>query len=123
MTRENKLALIVGFSLILVVAILITDHLSPAQNERIAQIIDGPSALGVQPLPPTGDAPTSRSTENPALAEQSDQRSRSALENILPLRPSTANRICCARPPRCTSVTPRRPVGFYNTRMHTISDT
>lgn len=38
MTRENKLALIIGFSLILVVAILITDHLSPAQNQRVADL-------------------------------------------------------------------------------------
>ncbi|MFG0330807.1 MAG: LysM peptidoglycan-binding domain-containing protein [Phycisphaerales bacterium] len=38
MTRENKLALIIGFSLILVVAILITDHLSPAQNGQVADL-------------------------------------------------------------------------------------
>ncbi len=45
MTRENKLALIVGFSLLLVVAILLADHLSPAQQEEMASL---------QPLP--GDA-------------------------------------------------------------------
>lgn len=38
MTRENKLALIVGFSLLLVVAILLADHLSPAQQEEMARL-------------------------------------------------------------------------------------
>ncbi len=38
MTRENKLALIIGFSLILVVAILITDHFSPAQKAEFANL-------------------------------------------------------------------------------------
>ncbi len=42
MTRDHKLALIVGFSLILVVAVLITDHLSPGTNDRFAP-------LGVDP--------------------------------------------------------------------------
>lgn len=38
MTRENKLALIIGFSLLLVVAVLLADHLSPAQQERLATL-------------------------------------------------------------------------------------
>jgi LysM repeat protein len=33
--RENKLALIIGFTLILVVGVLISDHLSRAQSERL----------------------------------------------------------------------------------------
>lgn len=57
MTRENKLALIVGFSLLLVVAILLADHLSPAQQEEMARLeptssegplVQLPSGLGDQ---------------------------------------------------------------------------
>lgn len=33
--RENKLALIVGFSVLLVVAVLVSDHLSQARNEQV----------------------------------------------------------------------------------------
>lgn len=35
MRRENKLALIVGFSVLLVVAVLVSDHLSQARNEQV----------------------------------------------------------------------------------------
>lgn len=45
MTRENKLALIVGFSLLLVVAVLLADHLSPAQRDQLANL-DAPSNAG-----------------------------------------------------------------------------
>lgn len=38
MTREHKLALIVGFSLILLVGVLISDHLSRARQARIAPV-------------------------------------------------------------------------------------
>lgn len=39
MTRENKLALIISFSLVLVVAILVTDHLSPAHNDQLSTLV------------------------------------------------------------------------------------
>lgn len=44
MTREQKLALIIGFSLILAVGVLISDHLSRAQSDPIVadQAIDQP---------------------------------------------------------------------------------
>ncbi len=45
MTRENKLALIVGFSLLLVVAVLLADHLSPAQRDQLANL-EGASDAG-----------------------------------------------------------------------------
>ncbi len=50
MTRENKLALIIGFSLMLVVAILITDHFSPAQGSHIADL-GNPANVPEQSLP------------------------------------------------------------------------
>jgi nucleoid-associated protein YgaU len=39
MTRENKVALVVGFALVLFVGILVSDHLSKAQTQRSAQFI------------------------------------------------------------------------------------
>jgi nucleoid-associated protein YgaU len=44
--RENKLALIVGFSVLLVVAVLVSDHLSQAQQD---EVVDGLDILS--PLP------------------------------------------------------------------------
>ena len=38
MTRENKLALVVGFALILVVGILISDHFSTARSQKSAEL-------------------------------------------------------------------------------------
>lgn len=55
MTRENKLALIVGFSLLLVVAILLADHLSPAQQEELASLQPQPGDAGDVFLPPGAD--------------------------------------------------------------------
>jgi nucleoid-associated protein YgaU len=45
MNRENKLALVVGFGLILLVGILISDHFSAAQTQKPAAL-----ALAVEPL-------------------------------------------------------------------------
>lgn len=59
-TREHKLALIIGFSLILLVAILISDHLSRARRSRVdevrpteALLAEGVRAV-VEPLAPVG---------------------------------------------------------------------
>jgi len=41
MTRENKLALVVGFALILLVGILISDHFSVARNQASADLSGG----------------------------------------------------------------------------------
>ncbi len=38
MTRENKVALVVGFALVLFVGILVSDHLSKAQTQRSANL-------------------------------------------------------------------------------------
>ncbi|MFK7959019.1 MAG: LysM peptidoglycan-binding domain-containing protein [Phycisphaerales bacterium] len=43
MTRENKLALVVGFGLILLVGILVSDHFSPARTDAAANLSDGPA--------------------------------------------------------------------------------
>ena len=39
MTRENKVALVVGFALVLFVGILVSDHLSKAQTQRSAILV------------------------------------------------------------------------------------
>lgn len=47
MTREHKLALIIGFSLVLVVGVLISDHFSRARVDQMATVTeDGPSNFG-----------------------------------------------------------------------------
>jgi nucleoid-associated protein YgaU len=48
-TREQKLALIVGFTLVLVVGILISDHLSPASTDRPLEALAFRSPLGELP--------------------------------------------------------------------------
>jgi Tfp pilus assembly protein FimV len=88
MTRENKLALVVGFGLILIVGILISDHFSAARRQespQLAQAVDplaeetrwdDPDLIAVRPEPaasegglvidPAVHAPTSATTP-PAL--------------------------------------------------------
>ena len=57
MTRENKLALVVGFALILVVGILISDHFSTARAQAFAdlQAAEDPLAEGRPPDAPLLD--------------------------------------------------------------------
>jgi nucleoid-associated protein YgaU len=64
-TRELKIALIVGFSLVLVVAVLVSDHLSKASRAHLAQ------AESVAPLP-THLIPTDpiRTAEQTALQSE-----------------------------------------------------
>ena len=50
MTRELKLALIVGFALVLVVTVLISDHLSHARQTRIADLPQDPVKM-TEPAP------------------------------------------------------------------------
>jgi nucleoid-associated protein YgaU len=54
-TREHKLALIVGFSLILLVGVLISDHLSRARQAKIASV--GTSETGSVVVPPAAGDP------------------------------------------------------------------
>ncbi len=78
MTRENKLALIVGFSLLLVVAILLADHLSPAQQGELARLeetsspsplVQLPSGMGDQYRRQFGESAAATSFDAPANRE------------------------------------------------------
>lgn len=51
-TREQKLALIVGFSLILFVGVLISDHLSSARKASIAKVEAEPVPASPMPMAP-----------------------------------------------------------------------
>jgi len=48
MTRENKIALVVGFALILVVGILVSDHFSVAQTQQSAELLPAHDPLSGQ---------------------------------------------------------------------------
>jgi len=57
MTREHKLALIVGFALVLVVGVLISDHLSRARTTDVADADSGPPAPSLAESPGFGREP------------------------------------------------------------------
>ncbi len=84
MTRENKLALIVGFSLLLVVAVLLADHLSPAQQDRLATL-DTPAGDG-----PTINLPAGQATHRQFGSAQDDEPQRADRRTILIDPPTTA---------------------------------
>lgn len=82
MTREHKIALIIGFSLILVVAILISDHLSRARRTRVDQVqptevlLAEGSLIPADPLAPVSPltaAPTNAAPPNAAPAATQHQ--------------------------------------------------
>lgn len=79
MTRENKLALIIGFSLILVVAILLADHLSPAQQSEMnaldSMFADSPSIA----LP---SSQTDRAQSDPIESNRSPRRTIMDLDEM-----------------------------------------
>jgi nucleoid-associated protein YgaU len=82
-TREQKLALIVGFSLILFVGVLISDHLSSARKAKIAKVEPetATAPLTVAQIPPPGPAPESHAAA-PAIRD-------AALDLIIPPSPTT----------------------------------
>ena len=48
MTRENKVALVIGFALVLFAGILVSDHLSNANSEQLADLLPSePIAAGI----------------------------------------------------------------------------
>lgn len=62
MTRESKLALIVGFGLILFVGILVSDHFSSGQRQEAAHLLaqrgaarTGGGPISIEPLPTAAD--------------------------------------------------------------------
>lgn len=71
MTREHKLALIVGFSLVLVVGILISDHLSPASLDEPLETLSFKLPLA-EPEPFVVTSPRQPTTE-PLPREESRQ--------------------------------------------------
>lgn len=69
MTRELKLALILGSSLVLVVGVLISDHLSGARDARIARVDPPLVAAPVEQMPPlTAGSPRTSPQAEPAVA-------------------------------------------------------
>ena len=54
MTRESKLALVLGFSLMLFVLILVSDHMAARNAPVVATNIDKRPDVGVPPLPGPG---------------------------------------------------------------------
>jgi nucleoid-associated protein YgaU len=81
MTRENKLALVVGFGLILFVGILISDHFSTVRNQQVANLHKPPLEPVINPasdarvydlLPPTPAVNTTSmaNAQDPVRPEQ-----------------------------------------------------
>lgn len=112
MTRENKLALVVGFGLILFVGILISDHFSVARNQASANLtspritdplMPGPHtrnepdliALKPEPAPPT-TAPLLQPGQpavNPStMASDTTGGQRQPIESMSPEQRSMINR-------------------------------
>ncbi len=54
MTRESKLALVLGFSLMLFVLILVSDHMAARNPMVVASNTTPRQAIGVPPIPPPG---------------------------------------------------------------------
>ena len=71
MTRENKLALVVGFGLMLLVGILVSDHFSAAQT---AEAEDVSAHLNQRHIPPIA----SRTSEQPAVIPASNVKATTA---------------------------------------------
>ncbi|MAY74748.1 MAG: hypothetical protein CMJ31_08575 [Phycisphaerae bacterium] len=71
MSREQRLALVAGFAVFLVVAVLISDHLSRARDAEIADgsMID--ASLPTRPLEPTPDRIASAGPHGAAAADSS----------------------------------------------------
>lgn len=83
MTREHKLALIVGFSLVLVLGVLISDHFSKARNADLAGDMKAASAREVGSAPP-GIALASDSTAPAIPPGQTGPLGQATPESPLP---------------------------------------
>lgn len=70
MSRELKLALILGFAAVMVVGVLISDHMSGARNARIEErVLQSPQLALAPPPTPTGDG-YDAATQPPANDQQ-----------------------------------------------------
>lgn len=66
-TRETKLALIIGFALVMVVGVLISDHLAASNRTPIADLTTGPAGAAAS-------TETARATGSRPATERSSQR-------------------------------------------------
>lgn len=77
MNREQKIALIVGFAVVLVVGVLVSDHLSGARQLEIADATEGdmgrvePPVVALLPDPVLTSTPARASEEFPSLPDTS----------------------------------------------------
>lgn len=62
MTREHKLSLILGFSVVLLVAVLISDHFSSASRHELARLDEGDPSWSSPERPLVEDAPIATPT-------------------------------------------------------------
>jgi nucleoid-associated protein YgaU len=97
MTKENKIALVVGFALILVVGILISDHLSTARSQEPADLLppardpllergDDPRLLLFPPGESASPASPAAPTSGPTGGAMTAQGPASAPPPIIPIR-------------------------------------
>jgi nucleoid-associated protein YgaU len=88
-TREHKLALIVGFSLILLVGVLISDHLSSARQAQVGDFGPGDFRISEAPLlVPTDPLHRQDSAGSRAGLGAAPQEFRSAAADDVPMLPS-----------------------------------
>ncbi len=92
MTRENKLALVVGFGLILLVGILVSDHFSTARTQRAAELTgaqdplhqprwEDPDLIALGPVTPVRQ-PSPEELPNDRLIDEIPSRGGNVLDPI-----------------------------------------
>ncbi|MFG0275554.1 MAG: LysM peptidoglycan-binding domain-containing protein [Phycisphaerales bacterium] len=114
MTREHKLALILGFALVLVVGVLISDHLSGARQATLESILDDSAAeppllAAGRPLPTSpqadpglnsaeaeGDVFASNQTREPESIASAPERPTPPPANIVTGQPIDDERLALA---------------------------
>lgn len=80
-TRELKIALIVGFSLVLVVTVLISDHLSKARRSDLdSKLADRPQLVPAPPAESIEPAPMRPAPVGPMLADAGSARVEPVVE-------------------------------------------
>jgi nucleoid-associated protein YgaU len=102
MTRENKLALVVGFGLILFIGILISDHFSVARNQSSAMLTNrriddplvmqsrnDPDLIAIKPEPP---APARLEQGEPAMNTSRMATGNGTIEPMSPEQRSMVDR-------------------------------
>lgn len=123
MTRENKLALVVGFGLILFIGILISDHFSVARSQTSANLMNRriddplvtqprnePDLIALKPEPPPV-APLLQPGE-PAMTTAQLGTNNHAIESMTPEQRSMINRdvnLAQGRAPEPSETTGRVP--------------